>query len=533
MRNARLAGAFLALVLVLSTAAAAGTGATSRILRLNVSDTAVQFLDPALNYDYIGWRLEFATCARLLSYPDKPGAAAGRLVPEAAAGFPRISADGKRYTFTVRTNFRFSDGTRVTPGSFARAVERALDPRQQSPAASFIGDLAGADRVLAGKATRPSGLRVAGDTITFVLTEARPDFLSRLAMPFFCAVPENLRIDPKGVNVLPGAGPYYVAAFEPDRSATLRRNPYYGGSRPQRWDELRITFNVDVNQSYLQVRRGEADLDLGSLPPSAHSELTKRYKINRGRYFVVAAQTISYIALNTSRPFFRDVAARQAVAYAIDRTALMRVGGLNAGLPNDQILPPGIPGYRPRTIFPNRPNAAKARELLDGKRGTVVLYAGNDPTSKAQAQIIRANLGAVGVTVRVREFPFGVQIGKTGTRGEPFDMNLIGWFADYPDPYDFVNVLLYGKTITKANNVNTAYFDDPAFNAKMERAARTRGAARERAYAQLDLELTRAAPFVVFGNQTTREFVSERIGCPMATSISGGLNLVMLCERRR
>jgi ABC-type oligopeptide transport system substrate-binding subunit len=111
-------------------------------------------------------------------------------------------------------------------------------------------------------------------------------------------------------------------------------------------------------------------------------------------------------------------------------------------------------------------------------------------------------------------------------------MNLIGWFADYPDPYDFINVLLYGKTISKANNVNTAYFDDPAFNTKMEQAARAAGVARERAYAQLDLELTRAAPFVVYGNQTTREFLSERIGCPMATSIAGGLNLVMLCERQ-
>jgi hypothetical protein len=77
--------------------------------------------------------------------------------------------------------------------------------------------------------------------------------------------------------------------------------------------------------------------------------------------------------------------------------------------------------------------------------------------------------------VNVREFPFAVQIGKAGIKGEPFDMNLIGWFADYPDRYDFINVLLYGKTISKANNVNTAY--------------------------QLDLELTRAAPFVVYATR--------------------------------
>ena len=63
----------------------------------------------------------------------------------------------------------------------------------------------------------------------------------------------------------------------------------------------------------------------------------------------------------------------------------------------------------------------------------------------------------------MRIFPFAVQLAKAGKRGEPFDLNLIGWFADYPDPYDFINVLLHGRTIDAENNVNTAYFDDPAF----------------------------------------------------------------------
>ena len=119
----------------------------------------------------------------------------------------------------------------------------------------------------------------------------------------------------------------------------------------------------------------------------------------------------------------------------------------------------------------------------------------------------------------IKLYAFSVQITKAGTRGEPFDMNLIGWFADYPDPYDFINILLYGKTIAKTNNVNTAYFNDPVFNRRMERAALTTGDARAATYAALDRDLTKAAPFVVYGNSTYREFVSERIGCPVS---SGG-----------
>lgn len=173
------------------------------------------------------------------------------------------------------------------------------------------------------------------------------------------------------------------------------------------------------------------------------------------------------------------------MSYAIDRTQLMRLSGLNGGVPNDQILPPGIPGYRPFTIFPNRPNLAKARQLMRGRTVKAVLYAGNDPVARSTAELIRVNLARIGMEVEVKAYSFGVQINKTGTRGEPFDMNLIGWFADYPDPYDFINVLLYGKTIAKANNVNTAYFNDPAFNRRMERASLTTGDARASVYAAL------------------------------------------------
>ncbi len=504
--------------------------AAERVLNMNIADTGISYLDPALSYDFIGWRIEAATCARLLTYPDKPGAAGARLTPEVAAGFPLVSANGRVYTFRVRSDFRFSDGQPVTAASFRRAIERALSPKMQSPASTFVGDIVGAGAVQAGKATTPSGVSVSGNRLVVRLERVAPDFLSRISMMFFCAVPEDFPLDPAGVTP-PGSGPYYVASFDGKQPILLKRNPYYRGGRPQRWDEMRITQSVNTQTSYLQVRKGDVDLDLGGLPPTSHSQLTKDFGINKGRYFVNPGLIIQYIALNTARPLFKDKAARQAVAYAIDRTYLMRVGGLNGGKPNDQILPPGLPGYRPITVYPDKPNMAKAKELLDGKTGKVVLYIGNDPISVAQAQIIHQNLKSIGLDVETKTYTFSAQITKTGIRGEPFDMNLISWFADYPDPYDFINVLLYGKTIAKENNVNTAYFDDPAFNRKMEAASQLTGKAREAAYARLDRELTVAAPFVVFGNANVREFVSERIGCPMYAVPQVGLNLVMLCQR--
>ena len=211
-----------------------------RVLRLNVNSTDIRFLDPALNYDFYGWRLEAATCAMLLGYPDKRGPASARLYAEVARGFPKVTNGGRMYTFTIRPGFRFSDGTPVTAASYARAFERALSPKMQSPAASFLGDVVGASAVLAGKATTPSGVRASGNTLTVRLTKAAPDFLSRIAMPFFCAVPANLPINPNGVNTPPGAGPYYVSSKEVNKRIVLRKNPYYRGSRPQRWDVITV-----------------------------------------------------------------------------------------------------------------------------------------------------------------------------------------------------------------------------------------------------------------------------------------------------
>ena len=131
------------------------------------------------------------TCARLLSYPDKAGAAGARLVPEVARSMPRVSNNGLTYTFRIRPGFRFSDGSPVTAGSFRRAIERALDPTMQSPAASFSSDIRGAAAVQAGKAKTPSGVNVSGDQLAITLTRPAPDFLSRISMLFFCASPRT------------------------------------------------------------------------------------------------------------------------------------------------------------------------------------------------------------------------------------------------------------------------------------------------------------------------------------------------------
>ena len=106
----------------------------------------------------------------------------------------------------------------------------ALARRCSRPAPRSSPTSSGADAVLSGKRTRPSGVIVSGNRLTIRLTKAAPDFLARFSMPFFCSIPDNLPIDPAGVPTPPAAGPYYIASKTPDRLVTVKRNPFYRGT---------------------------------------------------------------------------------------------------------------------------------------------------------------------------------------------------------------------------------------------------------------------------------------------------------------
>src|SRR5919198_4984252 len=168
------------------TTAVTKKGGTARFnLR---SDT--DYTDPTLAYYQVSWQQEYATCAKLLNYPDEAAPKGSQLVPEVAAAMPTISNDGKTYTFTVRDTFKFSPPSNapVTADVFKFAIERTLTPKMQSPGASFIADIVGAQDMLDGKAKHASGVTVNGNKLTVQLTKAAPDFLARIAMPFFCAI---------------------------------------------------------------------------------------------------------------------------------------------------------------------------------------------------------------------------------------------------------------------------------------------------------------------------------------------------------
>lgn len=508
-----------AVLLVFVTALLAVTGAGAHGTHANVASvinvdlaTDVDYTDPALSYLSTGWELEWATCLKLMNYPDAMGPKGQQLVPEAAAGYPKVSNNGRAYDFTVKAGWtRFSDGTPVTAASFKATFDRDADPKMQSPAAAFMQDVVGAS------SSPVSGVKVKGDHLIVNLTKAAPDFLARVAMPFFCAVPANLPHDSNGVNTPPGAGPYYVASRTPNRSIVLKRNPYYHGKRPHNVTEIDYTIGNSLDATYLRVQQGSSDYASGGIPPAAYAEAAQKFGINKGQFWVEPILETSYLAMNTSHGVFKDVQLRKAANYAIDRRALLAQGGYLAGKRTDQILPPGMAGFRDADLYPlKQPNLVYAKRLAKGHTGdgSVTLYESNRGAGPLRAQIIQYNLKQIGLNVNTQLMPRAVQLQKEGTRGDPFDMTDEAWQADYADPYDFVNVLLDGNDIHETNNVNDAYLNDPKFNKAMEQASLLSGPARYTAYGNLDVAIMKTdAPWVSRANANDRMLVSKRFGC--------------------
>ena len=498
-------------------------------LRIESQGDSFDSLDPALAFASLTWQLEYATCVKLLNYPDRPGAAGSQLVPEAAAALPSRSRDGRTYTFRIRRGFRFSPPSNapVTARTFKDTIERSLSPRLRGVGAggAYVGDLVGESAYQAGRARHIAGVVANGNRLTIRLIRAAPDFPSRIALPFFCAVPSGTPAVPGGERVVPAAGPYYVTSYTPGQGAVLKQNPNYTGPRARHLSEIDVVLDVGKSQSVSDVEAAKADYAADDVPPGTAPRLAAKYgagsdAARRGgqRYFVHPELGVIYLAMNTSRPLFARARLRRAVNYAIDRRALARqvtLGGRPTS-PSDQYLPPGMPGFREARVYPLTPGVKKARALAGDHRRTAVLYTCSSTPCPQIVQLLTAELRKIGIKLEVHEFATPRLFERLVRRNEPFDIGVFPrpWVADYADPDDFLNVLLAGSALTQSSPSNFAHFDDLTYNRRLAHAASLSGRRRYLEYGDLDVAMARdAAPWAAFGNPARQDFFSARIGC--------------------
>jgi peptide/nickel transport system substrate-binding protein len=486
-------------------------------LRLNMSNFDFDYVDPQLAFQPLTWSMLDTTAMLLVGYTEKADA---KLHPIGATSLPSVSSDGRTYTFHIRPGLRFSDGSAVTAASYQRSFERVLSPKMGSPVAVDIqlqNEIVGGVAFLNGKSAHIRGVTAQGLTLTVRLVKPNATFLPQLAIEWFTATKPNTPYTRQGVTSFPSAGPYYVANFVPGRVTVLKRNPYYNGPRPANPDEIVFTPKTDQDRSLLQVKAGEADLDLSGVPPAANSALAKQYGVNKGRLWVGTNSCVYFMQMNTARPPFDNVALRKAANWAIDRPAQLRLVGTYGGRLTDQILVPGVPGYRPFKAYGlNGADVAQARKIGGAAIASApvinfIRTTSAYPTSRAL--LAERDLRRVGFQVKdvpISANVFNEVVGRPGTTYN-FTSNG-GWCVDYFDPFDYINLLFDGRRIQSKSNQDWTYFNNAAFNEQLDLASLLSGAARAKAYARLDYELmTKYAPVVPYLIQNSVLFTSARL----------------------
>jgi ABC-type transport system substrate-binding protein len=498
--------------------------------------------DP-LDYGFTNEQLMYATCANLLNYPDSAGPDGTRLRPEIAAAMPSLTRGGRTYTFRVRSGFRFSPPSNepVTAATFKRSIERELSPAIRfSPGPRLVSDIVGEPAYRSRTAAHISGVVARGNVLSITLVRPAGDFPTRISMPAFCPVPSSIPATTYSTGAIPSAGPYYIDSSQGDRTVLLR-NPNYHGSRPRRAARIVYTNDVPTPSAVSLANTGALDLlpqDFDGTTPffAPDGVLARRTgagssaaQAGRQQYFLYPAPLVDYIVFNANRPLFRDARLRRAVNYAIDRRALAAAFG---DAPADRIVPPAVPGFPAGRIYPlDGPDLVTARKLAGRVHRHALLYwCGQDARQRTLAHIISADLARIGIAVSVTAAESCP--GHYDAKVRSADLILFSALGNEErDPAPFLEQAL-ARDGSAGSALGPGLWTAPSFRKRLARAAVLSGPARRRAYTRLVGEVTRSAPFAVFGSFVWTEYFSPKVGCKVFQAEYGVVDVGALCKRR-
>ena len=478
------------------------------------------YLDPALSYTVAGIAALQNTHMSLLGYKRVAGQEGASLVPNLAEAMPEVTEDGTVYNFTLREGLKYSDGTDVKASDFEHTIKRVLN--LESGGASFYQAIEGATEYLEGGKARAdiSGIETddAARTITVTLTEANGQFPFIAAMWFAGFVPgdtpfENLTKEPP-----PGVGPFKFGEIQLNRSFVLEKNENYTpipGVPEAKLD--RITANVVKNASRQVQDVLQNNADYLDDPPS-NDALREFRQTAPERYRDELTNSTYYFFLNHRTPPFDDVKVRQAVAFGIDKRALVRLfgGQLEAGC---NFLPPGMQGYQKIDPCPyGDPNAApdveRAKQLIReaGAEGEQVTVWGNDEeTTTSVTEYFADAMNNIGLDARPRIIEGSVYFQTIGNQKTAPQAGFANWFQDFPHPGNFL-FLVDGDSIQPANNQNFGNVEDPEIDRMIDEANRSPDlAAVADQYAAIDRQLVEQAHIVPYGHRKIPVITSERI----------------------
>ncbi|MGW1618858.1 ABC transporter substrate-binding protein [Streptomyces sp. NPDC002172] len=498
-----------------------------------VAHAAAGSFDPQVNYTLQYWQLYQSMYDGLLAFKKVNGQESFTVVPDLATALPKVSNGGKTYTFTLRKGVTFSNGKALTTDDVVASFERIF--KVSSPTAgTFYNGIVGADACLKTPAscTLPKG--VIGDaktgTVTINLTAADPEFAYKLAVPHASIVPKDSPAKDAGTKPLPTTGPYMAASYDPNRALKLVRNPHFKEwsreAQPQGYpDDIDYTFGQTVESEVTAVENGQADWMYDPPPADRLNEIGTKYA---SQAHVNPLTAFWYATLNVNMAPFNNKLARQAINYAVDRSAVVRLyGGANLASPACTILPPGFPGHVDTCDYTKgggttwkAADLAKAKELVK-KSGTagqeVGIVVQDDDVNKSIGQYLQSLLTQLGYKATLKPLSANIQFTYIQNTKNKVQLALTSWYQDYPAPSDFLNVLLSCASYHPGSDssINISGFCDKGVDAKMQTAiktAQTDQATADKQWGAIDQEIMGESPVVPLINPKLIDFTSTRVG---------------------
>lgn len=466
------------------------------------------------------------------------GAEGTKIVPDLATSTGTPSDDNKTWTFTLKDDILFEDGTPITSEAMKFGVERAWDPEAGigSPYAKLLID--------APKDYK--GPYVSGDldtietpdakTIVFHLKKPFADFASALAQPNFVPFPKGTgaaaAFDTKPI----ASGPYKVESYQRGTKLKLVRNPHWKASsdtvRAAKPDSFEFAFGLDgatIDERMLAGQGADKNAIAGAIQPATVARIqAPQYK---DRTLSTYMGCTTYMSLNTTKKPLDDVRVRQAVNYAVDKDSVVAGdGGAVLATKATAIQPPTIVGRADYEAYPF--DQAKAKQLLAeaGLSGGFDLTLDVRPVARQQgmAVAIQESLKPLGVNVKINNIDTSTFYEVIGTPARQHDAALTGWCPDWSSGATFLPPLFDGRNIFEKGNSNLAQINDKAINERIDEiAAMTDVDAANAAYGELDKQIMEKAPIVPLLYEKNVTVVGENIaGAYLNDSYSGGIDLV-------
>lgn len=477
-----------------------------------LSNQDFDHLDPARNWvmpnmDF-GTRLLYRT---LTTFKAAPGTAGGTIVPDLATDLGRPADNGRIWTFTLKPGLTYEDGTPVKAQDVKYNVERSFSADLTGGpdyARQYLANTRGYTGPLTGK--HLSSIETPDDrTIVFHLKRPVAEFSYTVTLPTFSPVPQaketGVQYDLRPFS----SGPYKIESYKRGKQMVLVRNTYWSPNtdavRKAYPDRIVVRMGMQggqVDDRLIASAGADASaVEWANLSPASVAKVLPKPDV-RSRLSAEPTGCTDMLYLNTARGPFTNPAVRQAMQYAVDKSAQVTAGGgpaLNDIATN--YLPPLLTAGPVTPVYQVAPagNPELTKKLLAtaGKpslQATLTVSTGD----KTRAEALQASLAKVGVKVQITTIDPSVFYDTVGDTAHAPDMTLSGWCPDYPSGATFLPFVFDGRTIkTKGNQGNFSQFRDTAVEQRMDQIAEMSNARESRvAWIGLDAKIMHQSPAV-------------------------------------